>query len=122
MVFKKGAIDWFDFPISSLENAREFYTELFGWEFESMDEMPYYRIMNDGVPIGGAYIMEEIKPGMGACFYVSVEDLQGSLDKALSLGAKLTREITEIGGDKGSFAIIQDPNGISLGLFRWGPS
>jgi hypothetical protein len=50
-------------------------------------------------------------------FYVQVDDLQKSLDKAQSLGANTVLPPTPIPGI-GSCAMFADPNGVVIGLFK----
>jgi predicted enzyme related to lactoylglutathione lyase len=46
-----------------------------------------------------------------------VEDINGTLKKAESLGAKTERAKTEISGGHGFFAIVKDPQGYYLGIW-----
>jgi predicted enzyme related to lactoylglutathione lyase len=46
-----------------------------------------------------------------------VDDVRAATDKARSLGGTVIRDVTEIPG-MGSFTIIQDPTGGTLGLWQ----
>ena len=48
-------------------------------------------------------------------FYVEVQDVQATLDKATSLGSKTVVPVTEIPGF-GTFAMFDDPDGLLIGL------
>jgi predicted enzyme related to lactoylglutathione lyase len=50
--------------------------------------------------------------------YVTVANLKDAVAKATSLGAGLARDITAI-PEMGSFAIITDPQGATLGLWEF---
>ena len=49
--------------------------------------------------------------------YVATDDLRASLDRAVELGGKEVVPPTEISG-VGSFAMVQDPSGNLVGLFK----
>ena len=49
--------------------------------------------------------------------YVLVEDVTVSTKKAVSLGAKVVKEVTEVPG-MGWFSVITDPAGAALGLWQ----
>ena len=49
--------------------------------------------------------------------YVQVEDIPETLAKISTLGGKVEKEKTEIGGDYGFYAIFRDPSGNRLGLW-----
>ena len=51
--------------------------------------------------------------------YVSVDDIQASLDKAASLGAQTLVPPTEIPDGRGSIAVFQDPQGNVIGLHKF---
>jgi predicted enzyme related to lactoylglutathione lyase len=84
--------------------TREFYSKLFGWEFEVVPEMDY--------GLTGPAAENSIGGGVGSTqggappyvtFYVQTDDLQADLDKATALGGKVTVPPTEI-PDTGTIA------------------
>jgi predicted enzyme related to lactoylglutathione lyase len=97
--------------------AKKFYRELLDWKFQEIPEMDYTMIeVGDGT---GGGMMKNPLPGSPSHWmaYVLVEDVQASMKKAVSLGAKLLKEVTEIPG-YGSFGTIADPTGAVLALWQ----
>jgi hypothetical protein len=69
--------------------TREFYGKLFGWQYQVMEEMNYGLVSpagdgSIGGGVGGA--MNGAPPYI--TFYIHVDNLKASLDKAESLGGK----------------------------------
>jgi len=94
---------------------QKFYTELFGWHVQWVPEMNYGLVdthagkgINGGIgtsPEGNKYVI----------FYVAVDDLQGTLDKAVALGGSVLMPVTEIPGVV-TMAQLADPEGHRMGL------
>lgn len=92
-----------------------FYRELFGWRLQGLS--------------GGGYTMIDTCAGHGinggiarsqrgepwSTFYVEVEDLQATLDKANSLGGTTVMPTTDVGG-VATIAMFKDPDGLPVGL------
>src|SRR5580698_9599583 len=84
-----------------LAKAKEFYSTLFGWQFQDMNMGPegvYSTFKPESGPGGGMMSM----PGgnHGWLSYVGVENIETSTEKAKSLGAKVCmgpQEIPNIG-------------------------
>jgi predicted enzyme related to lactoylglutathione lyase len=101
--------------------TRDFYAKLFNWEYQLFGEGNDYGMVSPGGPnsIGGG--VSSVPPGGKpyVTFYVQVEDLQASLNKAESLGGKTVLPPTPIPG-MGAFAWFSDPDGNMLGIFKSG--
>ena len=103
------------------QKAKAFYSKLFQWQ---LDDMPNpavpnssYTIIKVGTGTGGG-IMKQIPGGpSGWLAYVEVDDIHAATKKAVSLGAKLMKDVTEVTG-MGWFSFIQDPTGAVLGLWK----
>jgi hypothetical protein len=107
--FEVGAAD--DGPLVA------FYGELFGWGLQGFS--------------GGGYTMIDTRGGAGinggigksqtgdpwSAFYVETDDLQGTLDKANSLGGTTVMPVTDFGGGV-TIAMFNDPDGLLVGLVR----
>jgi predicted enzyme related to lactoylglutathione lyase len=107
-----------EIPATNVEQSSQFYAALFGWPIMKMEGMDYVMFgeQNGGV-YGGITGVEKILSDPSVCNYVEVEDIPAILKKAESLGAKTTREKTEIPGGMGAFAVFQDPQGYYLGIW-----
>ncbi|HJT38168.1 MAG TPA: VOC family protein [Actinomycetota bacterium] len=97
------------------ELVAKFYAELFGWHTQSFPEMSYTTIeTHSGRGINGG-ISKADKPY--STVYVGAEDLQATLDRAVSLGGTATVPVSDI-PNVGTFAQFADPDGNLIGLFK----
>jgi predicted enzyme related to lactoylglutathione lyase len=94
-----------------------FYRELFGWRLETRSE---------------GYVLVDTRAGRGlnggigrsntgdpwATFYVEVDDLRATLDRAEALGGRTVVPVMELPGM--AFAMFDDPDGLLVGLMRAG--
>jgi uncharacterized protein len=99
--------------------AKTFYGKMFDWALEDMP-MPdmTYTMIRVGEGTGGGLTKNPI-PGSPSMFvpYILVEDVEAAKSKAVSLGATVMKDVTEI-PDAGSFVIIADPTGAMIGLWQ----
>ena len=97
--------------------AKKFYKALFDWKFQEIPDIDY-TLIEVGEGTGGG-MMKNPVPGSPSHWmaYVTVEDIQATIRKADSLGAKGLKEVTECPG-YGSFCIIADPTGAALALWQ----
>ena len=116
-----GIFCWHELMTKDTEGSTKFYSELFGWTHEDMDMGGFnYRFFKSGErSVGG---MVEITPEMGDCpphwlSYVTVEDITASTAKAEELGAKVCKEITDVG--MGKFSVLTDPQGAGIALWEF---
>jgi uncharacterized protein len=108
----------FEIPADDLEALAEFYRQLFGWTIEPVGEFGGYLGIRTGpeTAVGGG-MMARQHPQQRPTNYILVEDVDAYLEKAVALGATALMPRTEVPGI-GSFALIGDPSGNCLGLFR----
>ena len=114
----KNPVVHFEVVAKDSEAAQEFYSKLFDWELSTDNPMNYGTIETpEGEGIGGGIgAAQEGSPGH-VTFYVRVDDLQSSLDKAESLGGKTIMLPTEV-PDQVTFALFADPEGNMVGLVK----
>jgi hypothetical protein len=110
----------FEIPANEPEPLTQFYGELFGWTFQKAP-MPGvdYHICDTGKAgdgINGA-IMKRQNAGQPWMNYVDVASVDGSIEKAESLGATVALPKTPIPGI-GAIAAVIDPQGNVFGLFE----
>jgi uncharacterized protein len=106
------------FEIGCRDRAKTdaFYAELFDWELKPEDMAT--RVAQGEGGIGGHIVSFGHEPHHHTIFYVGVDDLQATLDRAEALGGKTMIPPTEIPGNRGSFAWFLDPDGNTIGLNR----
>lgn len=115
-------IGWFEIFVNDFEKSIEFYTKLFGWEFnqsKSSDSI-YWNIFTGGDSLGGG-LMKKTAPehsGQSVVLYVETDNIEGTLEKAVSLGGKIIQVKTLINPNAGYFALFSDIDGNVIGL--WG--
>ena len=114
-----NAVVHFEIAGKNGSTLRDYYTKLFGWQFQIWGEVDY------GLVAPGAET-KAIGGGVGACppnskpyvtVYIQVADVQASLDKAAKLGGRVVLPPTPIPG-VGTNALFTDPEGNMVGLFK----
>ncbi len=91
----------------------EFYSKLFDWK---MEEMGPATVIRTGGEVGGHIIALGQAPFQYTMFYVQVDDVQATLNRAESLGGKTQVPPVEI--PSGTFAWLTDPEGNTIVLFE----
>ena len=115
------AIVWWEIETPIPEKFRDFHTAMWGWTFEAAFEdselgADYWIVSEGDIGIGG---LQRSQPGSeptpGVRLYVAVDDLEDSLQRAVTLGAVVERDRTALGGEDRWFATIADPSSVSFG-------
>jgi len=112
---------WVEMNTNDPEAARSFYRELFGWSFNEseMDHGGTYAMFQPagGGPGGG--IMAKPQSGVPTAWmpYVAVDDLDAAVARVGELGGVVHMGPTPV-PEYGSFAVIADPTGGVIGLWR----
>ncbi len=106
-----------EFSTKNREATGKFYADLFGWKVEQIPDMNYATFAAEPGPGGGFNPVTDSNPPGTVLVYVGTDDIEASLSKAESLGAKVLRSKTEI-PQMGWFAIFQDPDGNSVALYK----
>ena len=101
-----------------MAKAKEFYSGMFGWNFEDMDMGPggiYSTFKPSDGPGGGMMTV----PGAPTAWmaYVGVEDAKAATARARSLGAQVIRDCHEVPG-MGWFSIFLDPSGGAIAIWQ----
>ncbi len=106
------------FEIGCRDSAKtqEFYRQLFNWKTEAYGPSA---MINTGATEGiqGHITALGHEPHHYTIFYVQVDNLQASLDKAGKLGGKTLIPPQEVPG-MGHFAWMADPDGNTVGLWK----
>ena len=111
---------WYDLVTPNLKAAQKFYSAVVGWKI--VDAGMSYAIANAGdISVGGMMQSPkdttdvDMQPHWNGHVYVA--DVDASTQQAVAAGAKICREPSEIPGI-GRFAVIADPQGATLILFK----
>lgn len=103
----------FEIPAENVDSLRNFYSSLFGWNFEKGEKQGYYMIKNAG--ISGALTQKE-NPQQVSTQFVSVESIQDYINKAKQLGARVVKDKQEI--SEGYYAVLEDPQKNTVGIWQ----
>ena len=121
-----GSFCWIELATTDAADARRFYGGLFGWEFDDNPIGPgmvYTTLRIGSRSLGAMYQINEADQAGGGPLrwlpYVSVADLQGVVDQAVSLGASVLRGPAALNG-LARTAWIRDPEGALLALWQPG--
>jgi len=107
----------FELMTNNTQAAQAFYGRVFDWRFDDAS-MPGYTLVNTGAePTGGIFAKPPDAPGVCINIYFHVDDVDAVLKKATQHGATTLSPKTAIAG-VGEFAVLADPEGIAIGLFK----
>ena len=122
--YKPGTFCWVELGTSDAPAAKNFYTQLFGWDFvdNPMGPDSVYTILKlNGKDVGGLY---ELMPDMKAqgippnwLSYVAVADADASAEQAKAQGATVLNGPLDV-GTLGRMAVVQDPTGAVFALWQ----
>lgn len=105
---------------TDLEKAKAFYGKLFDWSLEDVPMGPgdTYTLVKVGEGTGGGMMRQPV-PGAPSMWlaYVRVDDIRAATEKARSLGARVVKDVTEVGG-MGWFTVLVDPTGAAFALWK----
>ena len=116
------AVCWNELMSADVAASTAFYTEVLGWRSEVKQMQPGmdYTIFTaaEGMMVAGLMQSPPPHEDMTAWMaHILVDDLEQSLDKARSLGAKVHMDPQAI-PEVGTFALIEDPLGAFVNLFQ----
>jgi uncharacterized protein len=119
-----GAFGWNELITTDLDQARRFYTELFGWTAESvpMPNVGYVLLKRDGADIGGIMTPPSGSGflNVGWCVYFVVADADAVFRRSVALGARILMPLSEV-PTVGRFGFLQDPQGAMFAVIRLEP-
>jgi predicted enzyme related to lactoylglutathione lyase len=114
-----GAITWNDLETRDPETAQPFYRDLFGFEFERVEQapIPYWNIALNGRGNGGMAVLGDEMPDVPPHWsqYFGVDDIEAACATARQAGGRVIVEPTSV--PTGRFAILQDPQGATFSVF-----
>jgi predicted enzyme related to lactoylglutathione lyase len=112
---RNKTIDYVEFRANDLPAIKQFYRQVFGWEFE--DYGPEYTSFKDG-RIAGGFSLGPVAPGAGPLIVIYVDDLPSTEKQIREAGGKITKNIFSFpGGSRFHFA---DPDGNELAAWTEG--
>jgi predicted enzyme related to lactoylglutathione lyase len=126
-IMGKHSIVHIEIPASDPKEGAQFYSDLFDWKTSSSPfdgGFEYWQFEPEAGPGGGFNALSEgspesgfgpVKPG-DVLIYVSTDDIEATLAKAVSLGGTIVDAKMEIPGI-GWFGTFTDPTGNKIGVY-----
>ncbi len=120
-----GRFVWYEHMARDVPAAIAFYGDVVGWKTQPFGEASHEYVMWLGSqgPLGGVMQLPDELQKMGVpphwMAYVQVDDVDATAARVRTLGAKVLHEATDI-PTVGRFAVIGDPQGAAIALFRPG--
>jgi predicted enzyme related to lactoylglutathione lyase len=119
-----GSFVWHELMTSDPAAAMAFYGTVVGWsaQHSPVPGMDYWMLKAGEIPVCGLMSVPEEAKQQGArpmwVGYVGVDDVDAATEKAKKLGGRVYRPAQDI-PMVGRFAIIGDPQGTMLSLFKY---
>jgi predicted enzyme related to lactoylglutathione lyase len=122
--YHPGRFVWMDLVTADVDSARNFYGELFGWQYEGGvgKKVPFTLITQNGTPIGGIIYSDQMEPSKAQArwlAYISVPDVDKAAERVLQNGGDLFKGPFDL-PDRGRVAIVLDPQKVPIALLRAG--
>src|SRR6266496_5980163 len=117
LTYAPGTFCWIELSTTDANASKQFYTTLFGWEYDDHQvspEMVYSLLKLNGKEAGGLFELtpEMLSQGVPTAWlsFVSVKNADETASKAKANGATLLKGPFDV-MDVGRMAVIQDPTG-----------
>jgi predicted enzyme related to lactoylglutathione lyase len=116
IVNTNGALSWNELATTDLDASAEFYKELFGWQADLLEGMPFpYRVIqNEGAGNGGMRASGDNEPTYWLVYF-GTDDIDASLAKAVELGG--TKLMGPMDISMGMIGVVTDPQGAVFALY-----
>lgn len=116
-----GRIEWRDLTVDDAEALRDFYSEVVGWTAEpvSMGDYSDYNMRDSGgETVAGICHARGGNADLPSqwLMYVTVADLDLSLQRCISGGGERVSGPKSIGADR--YCVIRDPTGAVVALYQ----
>ena len=110
---QNNTITHIEIPAPDLAKAIAFYSTIFNWTIEIVNENKYafFRIADTNTGGGLDASLQPSTERTGVQIVIDVEDIDRSLELIEQAGGTVTLSKTEIGGGHGFYAGFSDPNG-----------
>ncbi len=114
---------WYELMTTDPEAAEAFYKSVVGWDYDdpNIPGRPYKVLLADKAPIGGMMALPEEARATGLqpiwVGYIGVDEVDAAAKRLTEAGGTVHRAPEDIPGI-GRFAVVADPQGATLLLFR----
>lgn len=122
MANPSGMPSWIDLTTSNLDQARAFYSELFGWSPQISPEpqaMGYTIFLHDGKQVAGVGPAQAPDQSSAWTMYVATDDAKAVAARVEVAGGKVLSAPMEV-FDFGRMAVFADPSGAIFAVWQAG--
>ena len=116
-VMPHGDITHIDIPVTDMDQAQSFYSELFGWQIAELPGFEGYPMWSAPNGISGGGLAPRGDGFTQPRSYVEVDSIDETVVKAEAAGATVAMAKQPI-TDTSWWAVIVDPDGNHIGLFE----
>ena len=120
--YPEATFNWIDLSTGDVEDAKRFYTGLFGWDAEDQP-LPgggvYTMLRMNGRSVAGLGPMPPGQPGHHAYWssYVKVSDVDDVTKRAAEAGATIIMPPMDV-MEEGRMSVVNDPTGAYVGFWQ----
>ena len=113
----------FEIPSDQPEKAMDFFTKVFGWQFQQFGNEQYWSVITgaDGTPGINGGLMKKRDPAQPVANSIEVSDLEQSMQNVTNAGGTIVVPKMAIPG-VGWLAYFKDLDGNIHGLYQNDPS
>jgi uncharacterized protein len=117
----KNPIGWFEIFVNDIEKAKEFYGNIFDWQFKLSKALTpeYWMIYTGENSVGGGF-MKKANPsqsGQSVILYIETDDIESVLANVEKHGGKIETKKTLISETSGYFGMFRDIDNNLIGLW-----
>ena len=118
---RPGTITWQDITVDNAEGLRDFYEAVVGWKPEALSMGTYFDFVMNADGAGSVAGICHARGGNADVppvwlIYITVDDLDHSLEECQRLGGSLVAAPRSYGG--GRYCVIKDPAGALCALYQ----
>ncbi|WP_462147014.1 VOC family protein [Pseudoalteromonas gelatinilytica] len=111
-----GHVVWHDLITPNLAQSQAFYSSVFGWQFQAINDS-YTLASLDGKLIAGMAELDNKQNASHWLSLISSKDIAAVSEKTIQAGGKVLVSSTEIKG-RGTIAVLEDPQGAVFSLIN----
>ncbi|RJF38231.1 VOC family protein [Pseudoalteromonas gelatinilytica] len=111
-----GHVVWHDLITPNLAQSQAFYSSVFGWQFQAVNDS-YTLASLDGKLIAGMAELDNKQNASHWLSLISSIDIAAVSEKTIKAGGKVLVSSTEIKG-RGTIAVLEDPQGAVFSLIN----
>ena len=122
-VYAPGTVNWVDLASKDLEKSKTFYSKLFGWQAQTIEDPQaggYTMFLIDGKQASAlGPNQSEQQPPSAWSIYFATEDAKKTAQAVKDAGGKVVAEPMDVMG-QGTMAVFQDPAGAFFSVWQPG--